>query len=356
MSSVPPVSPPSVPPQIPPAGNGEESGRKSAYAELQTWLGRLEKDVKKFSSRNLLLRGALIFGIFCFVMLLAWIHQKTIGKYAVLQDITITQNPCNQGQVEISFKVVKPGQVYCRRSWGGSYMDICDDYFEPGHYTRPWSWTYHAGEDIGISLWFRSGFLRQRATTSFPTTNELDVVFIIDTTGSMDESLRELKEKCVEFAKKVGSQDIFVRFGLIGFGDTQDGPQDDDWVVKHDFTGNIQEFQVNVANLKRFDGGDLPESALEALMEALTLSFSEKGMRRFYLVTDESFHDKMTDGISVYDVQTVGKALRENGVLLDVFCRPPFRENYRPLYGETGRYLEIENFGKILSEGRILED
>lgn len=355
MSSVPPV-PPSVPPtasaQQPegPAAPEKKSEAKRAYAEMQKWVSRLRGDAAKFNRRNMVLVGVLAAAAILFLTLVGWIHQKTVGKYAVLRDVQITQNPCYQGQVEISFEVVKPGQVYCRRAWLDEYTDICDDYFQPGRYTRPWSWTYWPGEPIEISLWFRSGLFRKRVQAAFPTKNNLDMVFIIDTTGSMDASLKDLQEKCAQFAEKVNQQSLYARFALIGFGDTQDG----EWIEVYDFTPDIREFQRNVANVRRFDGGDLPESALDALVEALTLNYSENAIRRFYLVTDESFHEKTADG--KYDAAAVGKILRENAILLDVFCRPPFRHQYAPLYGELGHYLEIENFGKVLSEGRVLED
>ncbi len=357
MSSVPPAptpTPPSVSAQDVPGPdekpNPEKGEAKKAYAELQKWVARLQGDAKKFASRNVLLAVLLCVGAILFMLLLGWIHQKTVGRYAVLKNVEVKQNPCFQGQIEISFEVVKPGLVYSRRAWGDAYTDICDDYLQPGHYTRPWSWTYSPGDPIQISLWFRSGLFRREVQAAFPTADNLDMVFIIDTTGSMDETLKALKEKCVEFARKVDRQALTARFALIGFGDTQDG----EWVDIYDFTGDIQEFQSHVTHVKRYDGGDIPESALDALMESLNLNYSKNAIRRFYLVTDAPFHPKTADG--KYDAQAVGKFLQENGILLDVFCRPQFQEQYRPLYGELGHYLELENFGKILSEGRVLED
>ncbi|MDO4550133.1 MAG: vWA domain-containing protein [Planctomycetia bacterium] len=371
MSSVP--SPPPLPPQVPPklnvpelppiisgenvSSDGENSSDLSEEnasgsgisSELQNWVNRFKTDMEKFNFRNGWLRIVLVITSIIVLFLLVWIHQKTIGKYAVLKDVLITQNPCNQGQVEISFEVVKPGQVYCRWMNDGTYTDICDDYFQPGKYTRPWSWTYHPGKSIDISLWFRTWLFRRNKTESFPTTRDLDMVILIDTTGSMDESLKELKEKCVDFAKKIAKQNIFPRFALIGFGDRKDG----EWFIIHDFTANIQEFQWNVGNLKRFDGGDLPESSLDALMEALNLKFSETGMRKFYLITDAPFHPQTADG---KDAQAVGEMLRKNRILLNVFCRPQYQKDYESVYGELGRFLEIENFGKVLREGRVLED
>jgi hypothetical protein len=41
---------------------------------------------------------------------------------------------------------------------------------------------------------------------------------------------------------------------------------------------------------------------------------------------------------------------------LSVFSRAELEGDYRDLLGQTGRFQEIENFGTVLSEGRVLED
>jgi hypothetical protein len=39
-----------------------------------------------------------------------------------------------------------------------------------------------------------------------------------------------------------------------------------------------------------------------------------------------------------------------------VFSRAQFEEDYQTLIAEAGRFQEIENFGGVLTEGRVLED
>lgn len=325
----------------------------TTHQEMQVWLQRMTEDASRLSRRNFGLRLLLILGLLLFLFLLWKIHAVTIGRYAVLRDITIVQNPCHQGQLDISFEVVKPGMVYCRRICDDIQTDIIDDYFEPGHYVRPWSWTYRPGHIIDVSIWSRSWGLCMKSHAEFPTAEKMDLVVLIDSTGSMSRSLQELKEKCIAFADKLKTQSLQPRFALIGFGDTQDG----EWVSVHPFTDRIEEFQESVEKIPRFDGGDLPESALDALVEAVRLveKSSESGsVKRFYLVTDESFHPKTADGR--FTTEDVGKLLREKGILLDVFSRLENAADYQSLLGPWGHFWEIENFGKVLEEGRVLED
>lgn len=325
----------------------------STYQEMQTWLQRMTEDASQLSRRNFRLRLLLILGLLLFLLLLWKIHAMTIGRYAVLRDISIIQNPCHQGQLDISFEVVEPGIVYCRRVCDDIQTDIIDDYFQPGRYVRPWSWTYHPGHLIDVSIWSRSWGLCLKSRAEFPTAEKMDLVILIDTTGSMDQSLQALKEKCITFADKLKTQSLQPRFALIGFGDTQDG----EWLTVQDFTDEMEQFQQSVEIIQRFDGGDLPESALDALVEAMRLlekTGDTGSVKRFYLVTDESFHATTADGR--FTAEEVGQLLRTKGILLDVFSRLEYSSLYEPLLGPWGHFWEIENFGKVLEEGRVLED
>ena len=367
-SSLPPVPPalsepfePPVPP-VPrtqsaasaPSGNGPPpvAGDKPKD-EVQAWSDYLEVAARQLAVRNFFLRILLVCGVLLLLGLLGLIYYWRVGQYAVVRDLTIVQNPCNQGQIDISMEVVRPGKVYCRRVSGKNRTDLVDVYHESGTYTRPWSWTDQPGKPIDVSVWRRAWGVCWKTRATFPTANKIDIVILIDTTGSMDGYLKELKEKCVTFANKLREQSLVPRFALVGFGDTQDG----DWLSETDFTEDIGLFQTAVTHLKRFDGGDLPESSLDALIEAMRMieKSSQNGtVRRFFLVTDESFHPKTADGR--FDVPKVSALLREKGILLDVFCRPQYEKDYAQLLGEWGNFMEIENFGRVLAEGRILEN
>ena len=108
-----------------------------------------------------------------------------------------------------------------------------------------------------------------------------------------------------------------------------------------------------MGGVKRFDGGDLPESALDAIEVALSLPFDESAIRRFYLVTDAAFHEPGLSGARAPDI--VARLEREQ-VLLNVFSRAEFRDAYGGLVGDCGKFQELQDFGKVLAEGRILED
>jgi len=320
-----------------------------ASPEVQAWLKQLETEEEKIGLRNKVLAGALGGGVLLLLLILWGVYRATFGAYAVIDDIRIEQHPVNPGRLQIKYNVVKPGKVYCRRTSGNVETNVLDYYDEPCEVDRPWSWGYRPGKNVDVTLWYRSGLARTSHETSFPTPQQADIVVLIDTTGSMDPSIGELKEKCVLFSERLTQQDLKPRFALIGFGDTQEGP----WLDLHPFTTDVHQFRSDVAGIQRFDGGDFPESALDALEQALMLAYDDQAIRRVYLVTDAAPHEPTESGATA---EEIAKRLQESRISLSIFSRPEYQQSYEKLLGETGKFREIENFGTLLSEGRILED
>jgi len=342
-------NPPGVDAAPPSAPLGPPQVDMMASREMQAWIARLEAEQQTLGVRNKYLSVALGAGVLLLVILLWVVYSSTIGAYAVLDDVVVTRHPANQGRLDISFRVVKPGRVYYRRTSGSVETELIDYFNSTGEVSRAWAWVYEPGQDIEVTLRYRGGLLRRTERQRFPTADRADIVILIDSTGSMTRFIAELKEKCVAFSKQLKEQDLDHRFALIGFGDVQEAP----WLDVHGFTHDVAEFQESVSRIKRFDGGDFPESALDALEAALTLPFDDEAIRRFYLVTDARYHEPARSGLSASDVAA---ELETNRVLLHVFSRSQYEEDYRDLVAGAGRFEEIENFGRMLSEGRVLED
>lgn len=55
---------------------------------------------------------------------------------------------------------------------------------------------------------------RARGTTSSSAVN---VVFMVDTSGSMSNEIEEVKRSCIDFAETIGESEFDVRLGLVGF-------------------------------------------------------------------------------------------------------------------------------------------
>lgn len=321
----------------------------STSAEVQAWIATLKQEDQSLGKRNRFLGAAFTAGFLLFLVVGISVYRWTVGSYASLDNVRIERHPASQGRIEIAFDVQSPGRVRYLRTSGQHRTELIDYFSQPGPIERSWSWTYEPGQDIDVSLTYRRGFLRRTTRTPFPTGTSADIVILIDTTGSMSPSLKQLQEKCGRFSEQLDRQALPHRFALIGFGDTNDGQ----WLDSHDFTSDVEEFRTQVADISRFDGGDLPESALDAIEAALKLPFDEDAMHRIYLVTDATFHSPAASGATAV---RIAEQLEEKRALLEVFSRPQFQSDYQAILGKSGRFHEVENFGKVLEEGRVLED
>lgn len=318
-------------------------------AEVQAWIAKLEAENKSTGRRNVTLAAALVAGLILLTVIFWGVYQSMVRSYAVLEDVVISRNPANQGRLEISFRVVSPGIVSYRRTSGSISTEVVDSFANSREVRWGWSWVYEPGKDIDVLLSYRDGLWRRSVLKSFPTAKSADIVILMDTTGSMSRSIDSLMQECGLFSRKLQEQALNHRFALIGFGDTSE----DRWLDKHDFTSNVEQFKNLVEQIERFDGGDHAESALDAIEAALVLPFDEDAVRRFYLVTDAPFHEPSKAGADSDDLRA---RLEKKQVLLNVFSQDQYEGDYGRLLGSSGKFQQIEDFGKALAEGRILED
>jgi hypothetical protein len=317
--------------------------------EIQAWIASLEAQKKSLGTRNRYLGVFLGLGLLLLVIVLWSLYQATVRSYAVLDQVQITRHPANQAKLEISFEVIRPGKVDFQRRSGSIHAQLIDYFKTTGPQVRQWSWMYEPGQPIDVSLLYRGALWRKTQAESFPTAARADIVVLIDTTGSMSRSIATLQEKCVAFSQALQAKQLPHRFALIGFGDTSE----DEWLDLRGFTDSVGPFQQAVAGIRRFDGGDLPESALDALETALALPFDKDATRRLYLVTDAQYHEPARSGATVAELV---ENMAKQHILLSVFTRQEFFPDYRKLTAGSGGVQLLDDFGQVLSEGRVLED
>ena len=92
----------------------------------------------------------------------------------------------------------------------------------------------------------------------------VDVVFVLDTTGSMGPLIEGAKRKIWSIATTLidCSPDAEIRMGLVAYRDIGD-----EYVTKRfDLTTDIQGLYADLLRLRASGGGDWPESVNEALL------------------------------------------------------------------------------------------
>ncbi len=113
-----------------------------------------------------------------------------------------------------------------------------------------------------------------------------DIVFVIDTTGSMRDKIDGLLHTCRNFVEQLAKKTIDWRIAVVAFGDlTVPG----DRIEATNFSGDLAAVNPPLKSVPGFGGGSNDgESSLEALDKALSLpGYRSNSIKLFVLITDE---------------------------------------------------------------------
>ncbi len=116
----------------------------------------------------------------------------------------------------------------------------------------------------------------------------VDLVFVIDTTGSMSDKIESLLATCARFVEDFNALQLNHRIAIVSFGDlTVRG----DRIQNTAFTSNVEITKKSLQHIPRNSGGgNEGESALEALERALSLPYRPDAVKAIVLITDEPAH------------------------------------------------------------------
>lgn len=186
------------------------------------------------------------------------------------------------------------------------------------------------------------------------TSGKVDIVFIIDRTGSMDSIIGEVENNIDGFINKIADNGINVNMGLITYGDVNEG----DSLFKSSITSDLDTFKSYISNISPNGGGDANESGLEGIADitngALSYTLRSDATKQFILVTDAQVHNSSTDGgdgESSFSIDDVANELKNKGIKLTVVSNSSTKDQLQRLSDLTnGYYLDINsNFQQQLS-------
>ena len=133
-----------------------------------------------------------------------------------------------------------------------------------------------------------------------PARPKIDVLFVLDATGSMQAQIDGVQHGIVDFARQLSQRGLDENVGLVAFRDERvDGPADVLQFANGPFTADYDDFSRKVGAVRADGGGDEPESSLDALRLAAGQPFREGATRVLLLITDASprLPDKRTTRI-----------------------------------------------------------
>ena len=174
----------------------------------------------------------------------------------------------------------------------------------------------------------------------------VDLVFILDLTRSMGPHLARVPALVRSLAEQTTATGVGRRLALIGFGDKDYG----DPFVEKEFTEDLEQFNRTLDDLPVLFGYDEPESALEAVEQALHLPYLGECKKVAILITDAS--PKTKPGEHNWRMQELAKKLQDAKLQLHIIgpelgrlvAPPPGQAliTYRELAQWTGgRFFEL---------------
>ena len=122
----------------------------------------------------------------------------------------------------------------------------------------------------------------------FPSLN-IDVCYLVDTTGSMSGTINKVKQYCVQISDILNSEmpENEFRFGAVFYADPIDAPSDYNRYIQ--LTSQINDFKDYVDTIQLLDGGDEPEDWAGGY-ELCTKMNWENGIRIVIHIADAPAH------------------------------------------------------------------
>jgi len=129
-----------------------------------------------------------------------------------------------------------------------------------------------------------------------PARAKLDVLFLIDTTGSMGDEIDRLKDSVRSVAERIGTlpEQTDLRLGMTLYRD-----RGDLFVTRtFDFTSSVDVFKAALADVRAAGGGDTPEDLDAGLHEAVTAPSwrGDDTVKLVFLIADAPPHLDYQDG------------------------------------------------------------
>lgn len=124
--------------------------------------------------------------------------------------------------------------------------------------------------------------------------SDLDIVFNIDTSGSMQGALRHTKDNIRLLVAQVRAKSSSARFAITTFRDYPERTKhSNDYPAKVNlnFSSDINQIEQAISELNTGNGGDLPETALSGMLSGLNLQWRAGVHKAVITITDAPPHD-----------------------------------------------------------------
>lgn len=189
-------------------------------------------------------------------------------------------------------------------TWCNKYDIFCSSYFSVSSHTAYVS--EHIYDDVGKVI-------VNKIADTFDVEGQYvsahDTVFLIDSTGSMENIINKYIKEALRLAKE--TLDAGGRVALYDFKDVRQGYYPNLHCGFDDCTYEIFESKLNAVRAENIkDGGDWPESDLNAALTAMNeLEWRVGATKSLVILTDASYHNPDLDGTTLDQVVALSKMI-----------------------------------------------
>ena len=229
------------------------------------------------------------------------VHATNLSNRQIITVLDRQGNPVPNAQVNITRGSDGTGAMLTKRTYAdGRTMFFPLEGLDPGMVMRNDGQTTR---EFSITA-RRDGFTRTiiivpktamehevnlEGTMTYGLDFPLDVVFLIDSTGSMADEIFRIKATLESIAMQVSNlpSNPSLRFGMVSYRD-----RGDEYVTQiYPFDGNVQRFSETIRNVQAGGGDDYPESLNQALHEAVNdMGWRDNAIRLVFLIADAPPH------------------------------------------------------------------
>jgi len=137
---------------------------------------------------------------------------------------------------------------------------------------------------------------------------KLDLIFVIDLTGSMGDDIAQVKDQASEIVDDIADSISDYRIAIVGYRDFSDSVMFEDYA----FSRDKDEILENINSLTVYGGGDWPEAVYEGLMRAIETeeigSWRDGVSKKIILMGDAPPHEKGDGPEYIYTLDDVAEA------------------------------------------------
>ena len=185
--------------------------------------------------------------------------------------------------------------------------------------------------------------------------NEFDIVFIIDSTGSMSSYIEAAKSEAKNISEELSKKfpDMDFQYGYVFYRDPIDSKGDKHEIIN--LTNDVNSLPEQISKIAAYGGGDLPEDWVGAYKKVNEEINWRNGNKAIFHLADAGAHGKLFSKGDCYpdeeqklinELEILStKKIKIFGFVIEEAARNSFEE-CKKLYQSKGGAFEIYNFEK----------